>query len=303
MPTVTAPTRIIMQNILFATDFSPSAQAALCHALDLAHRYGGALYTVNVEPHMPFVEAAQPDPEQIKLLAERHMAALMGSESLKDVEHKELIEQGEVPEALSKLVRKHGIDLIVIGTGGRKGLGKLLLGSVAEEVFRNAECPVLTMGPHATRWKIDGNLLHILFATDFGSESVHGLPYAISLAEENRARLTLLHVAPEPGVALPEPEPGAMPVMDPSEVVASTEKQLRALIPAGTQLWHEPEYIVQFGRAAETIVRIAAQTADMIVLGAKRPAALTKHLGEGVAYTVACEAACPVLSVGARYHV
>jgi len=99
----------------------------------------------------------------------------MGSASLKDVEHKELIEQGEVPEVLSKLARKYGIDLIVIGTGGRKGLRKLLLGSVAEEVFRNAECPVLTMGPHATRWKIDGNLQHILFATDFGTESMHGL--------------------------------------------------------------------------------------------------------------------------------
>ena len=92
-------------------------------------------------------------------------------------------------------------------------------------------------------------------------------------------------------------------MVDPSEVVASTENQLRALIPEGTQLWHEPEYMVQFGSPAEMIVRIAAQTADMIVLGAKRPAALTKHLGEGVAYTVACEAACPVLSVGARYHV
>ena len=303
MPTVTAPTRIKLQNILFATDFSPSAQSALSHALDLARRYGAVLYTVNVLPHTPFVEAAEPDPEQTTLLANRQLTALMGSAPWKDVEHRELIEQGEVSEVLSKLVRKHGIDLIVIGTGGRKGLGKLLLGSVAEEVFRNAECPVLTMGPHATRWNIDGNLQHILFATDFGPESLHGLPYAISLAEENRARLTLVHVAPEPGVALPEPEPGTMPMVDPSEVVASTEKQLRALIPEGTQLWHEPEYIVQFGRAAETIVRIAAQTADMIVLGVKPPAALTKHLGEGVAYTVACEAACPVLSVGARYHV
>src|SRR5271157_5610792 len=143
------------------------------------------------------------------------MADLMGSESLKDVEHKELIEQGEIPEVISKLVRKHGIDLIVVGTGGRKGLGKLLLGSVAEEIFRHAACPVLTMGPHATGWEIDGNLRHILLATDFGAESVHGLPYAISLAEENRARLTLLHVAPEPGLVLPEPEPGAMPVVDP----------------------------------------------------------------------------------------
>jgi len=303
MLTVTAPTRIKLQNILLATDFSPSAKSHLSHALDLARRYGAGLYIVNVLPHMPFVEAAQPDPEQTRLLAKQEMATLIGTESFKDVEHKELIEQGEVPEVLSQLVRKYGIDLIVIGTGGRKGLGKLLLGSVAEEVFRNAECPVLTAGPHATRWEIDGNLRHILYATDFGPESVHGLPYALSLAEENRARLTLLHVAPEPGVALPEPEPGTMPVVDPSEVVASGEKKLRALIPEGTQLWHEPEYMVQFGSPAETIVRIAKQTVDMIVLGVKRPAALTKHLGAGVAYEVACEAACPVFSVGARYHV
>src|SRR5271157_4446647 len=303
MPTVTAPTRIKLQNILFATDFSPSAKSNLSHALDLARRYGAGLYIVNVLPHMPFVETSHPDPEQTKLSAKREMATLVGSESFKDVTHQELIEQGEIPEVLSKLVPKYNIDLIVIGTGGRKGLGKLLLGSVAEEVFRNAECPVLTVGPHVTRWDIDSNLRHVLFATDFGPESLHGLPYAISLAEENRARLTLLHVSPEPGMALPEPGPGTMPVVDPGEVVASTEKHLRDLIPEGTQLWHEPEYVVQFGSPAETIVRIAAQTVDMIVLGVKRPAALTKHLGEGVTYKVACEAPCPVLSVSAWYHV
>lgn len=302
MPTVTAPTRIKMHNILFATDFSELAEPALSHAVDLVRRYGAKLYTLNVLPHMPFVEAAQPDPEAVKLAANQQLTALMHSVSLKDVEHEELIEQGEVPEVISKMVRMYAIDLIVIGTGGRKGLGKVLLGSVAEEVFRNAECPVLTLGPHATRWEIDGNLRHILYATDFGPESLHALPYAISLAEENRARLTMLHVAPEPGVALPEPEPGTMPVLDPSEVVASTEKQLRDLIPEGAQLWHEPEYVVQFGPAAETIVRIAAPTVDMIVLGVKRPTALTRHLGEGVAYKIACEAPCPVLSVGARFH-
>ena len=300
MPTVTAPTRIKLQNILFATDFSPSAKSNLSHALDLARRYGAGLYIVNVLPHMPFVEATQPEPEQIKWLAKKQMAALVESESFKDVTHQELIELGEIPEVLSKLVRKYNIDLIVIGTGGRKGLGKLLLGSVAEEVFRNAECPVLTVGPHVTRWDIDSNLRHVLFATDFGPESMHALRYAISLAEENRALLTLLHVAPEPVVALPEVGPGTMPVVDPSEVVASTEKRLRDLIPEGTQLWHEPEYVVQFGSPAETIVRIAAQTVDMIVIGAKRPTALTKHLGEGVTYKVACDAPCPVLSVGAR---
>ena len=303
MPTVTAPTRIKLQNILFATDFSPSAHAVLSHALDLARHYSARLYTVNVLSHMPFVEVAQPDPEQIKLLADQQLSALMRSQSLKDVEHKELIEQGEIPEVISKLVRKHGIDLIVVGTGGREGLGKLLLGSVAEEIFRHAECPVLTVGPHATRWEIDGNLQHILFATDFGPESLQGLPYAISLAEENRARLTLLHVAPEPGIALPEPEPGTMPVLDPTEVATATENQLRALIPEGAHLWHDPAYMVQFGSPAEMIVRTAGQTVDMIVLGVKRPGVLTKHLSQGVAYKVVCEAPCPVLSVGAWYRV
>jgi len=303
MPTVTAPTRVQLQNILFATDFTPSAQLALSYALNLAHNYDAGVYSVNVLPHLPFVEAALPDPEQTRFFAEQQMAALVSSESFKGMRHKELIKQGEVAEVISKLVREYAIDLVVIGTCGRKGLGKLLLGSVAEEVFRSAECPVLTVGPHATPWPADGYLRHILFATDFGPESVHGLPYAISLAEANRARLTLLHVAPETGVALPEPEPGARPVLDPDEVAASTEKQLRDLVPYGAQLWHDPVYIVQFGPAAETIVKIAAGSADVIVLGVKRPAALTKHLGAGVAYEVACEATCPVLSVGALYDM
>jgi nucleotide-binding universal stress UspA family protein len=302
MPTVTAPTRIKLQNILFATDFTPPAQLGLSYALNLAHAYDAGVYSVNVLPHLPFVEAVQPDPEQIRLSAEQQLTALVGSESFRGVRHQEMIEQGEVAEVLSKLVQKYEIDLIVIGTGGRKGLQKLLLGSVAEEVFRNAECPVLTVGPHAARWPADGKLQHILYATDFGPESVHGLPYAISLAEENRARLILLHVAPETGVALPEPEPGTQPLLDPAEVAASTERQLRALVPYGTQLWHDPEYMVEFGPAAETIVKIAAGMADMIVLGVKRPAALTKHMGAGVAYKVACEATCPVLSVGARFR-
>jgi nucleotide-binding universal stress UspA family protein len=301
MPAVTAPARIKLQNILLATDFSSSAQSALSYALNLAHGYDAGLYSVNVIPHMPFVEAVEPDVEQIRLSAKQGMAEWSGSELFWGIKHKELIEEGEVPQVLAKLVQKFDIDLIVIGTGGRKGLEKLLLGSVAEDVFRHAECPVLTVGPHATRWEIDGHLQHIMYATDFGPESVHGLPYAISLAEENRAHLTMLHVAPEPGVQLAEPVPGALPVLDREEVEAYAEKKLRALIPEANQLWHKPEYMVQFGPAAETIVE-TAQMADMIVLGVKRPTPLTKHLGAGVAYKVACEAPCPVLSVGARYR-
>ena len=295
MPTVIAPARIKVENILFATDLEPTAQPTLFYALDLARRYNATLYTVNVLPHMPFVEAAQPDPEQMKMAAKEGLKIL--AKSFTDIKHEELVAQGEVADVLATLARQHNIDLIVIGTGGRSGLEKLLLGSVAEEVFRKAGCPVLTVGPHAAEWATAGRLQHILYATDFGPESVHALPYALSLAEENRARLTLLHVAPPPHEALPEPEPGAEAVLDPKEVVAASKKQMAAMIPEGIELWHEPEFLVQFGPPIETILK-CAKNVDLIVLGVKRPLALTKHLGAGVAYKIACEALCPVLSVG-----
>jgi len=301
MPGVTAPTRVKLQNILFATDFSLSAQAAFSHALHLARRYDAGVYSVHVLPHMPFVESAQPAVGEVRASAERDMTDLATSALFRGVRHTELIEEGEVSQVVSKLAQRYAIDLIVIGTGGRKKLEKLLLGSVAEEVFRNAECPVLTVGPHATRGEIDGNLQHILFATDFGRESLHGLPYAISLAEENRAHLTLLHVAPEPGVPLAEVHPGTLPLYDKEELIASAESRLRGLMLEKHELCHEPEYAVQFGAPADTIVKTAA-AADVIVLGVKRPTPFTKHLGAGVAYQVVCDAPCPVLSVGARHH-
>jgi len=300
MPAVITPTRIKLQNILFATDFSPSAQSALPYALTLGRSYEARMYSVNVIPHLPFVEGVEPDYEQIRQSATQRMTNWAQSGFSRDVRHKEMIEEGEIPDVLSRLVQEYDIDLIVIGTGGRRRFEKLLLGSVAEEVFRSAACPVLTVGPHAGPWK-DGCLRHIVYATDFGSESMHALPYAIAFAEANRAFLTMLHVAAEPGVVLPEPEPGSLPVLDPKEEIASTQKQLRGLIPEANSLWHQPEFLVQFGEAAEAIVK-AAQGADMIVLGVKRPTPLTKHLGAGVAYKVACEAPCPVLSVSARYH-
>ena len=301
MTEVTAPTRIAIQNIVVATDFSACADAAVEYASGLARRYSSMLYTVNVLPHTPFVESSDADPEKIKRTSEKKMADMSGSQAFQGVKHTEMIREGEVAGVLSELVRKHQIDLIVLGTEGRTGLRKFLLGSVAEEVYRTAECPVLTVGPHTTRG-VDGNLRHILFATDFGPESEHGLPYAISLAEEHGARLTLLHVAGVPGAVFAEAETGATPVIPPYEAVASGEKQLHELIAKGPPLWRAPEYLVQFGPPAETIVRITGKDVDLIVLGVKRPAALTKHLGSGVAYKVVCQAPCPVLSVGAQHH-
>lgn len=302
MSTVGVQTRISLQNILVATDFSPCSEAAIPYALGLAKRYGSKVFTLYVMPHQVFVESPQPDPVQIRRTAERKLAEIAKTEAAQGIKHEEVIREGEVPDAITNLVRKQRIDLIVMGTCGRKGVDKLLLGSVAEAVFRIAECPVLTIGPRVVRGpKLDGALRRILFATDFGPESVVALPFALSFAEESRAQLTMLHVSPEPPPQLAEPEPGGMPVVDPREVVKATESQLRKLIPEGVSLWQEPTFKALFGPPAETILKIAEQDFDMIVLGVKRPKALTKHLGAGVAYKVVTESPCPVLSVSSRY--
>ena len=297
MATVVAPTRIALDNILVATDFSGGAKSAVSHALGLAQRHGSTLHLVNVLPRMPFLESAEPDPQRERSQAQQEMANLVSG--FQNVKHAAVVEEGPVREVLADLTSTKAIDLIVLATAGRNMIGKLLLGSVAEAVSRSATCPVLTVGPRATRGVGGVKLQHILFATNFGPESAHGVAYALLLAEENEARLTLLHVVPEPGVTLPQPGGAITSGVNPYDEVRRGEKLLRELVPPNMPLTHEPEYRVQFGWPAETILRVASQDVDMIVLGAKRPAALTKYLGAGVAYRVMCAAPCPVLTLGA----
>ena len=91
------------------------------------------------------------------------------------------------------------VDLIVLGTHGRTGAEKLLLGSVAEEIFRRSPVPVLTIGPGVRSSTHNaGRFRRVLFATDLSPESLAAAPYAITLAQENQARLALLLVMRKP---------------------------------------------------------------------------------------------------------
>ena len=191
------------------------------------------------------------------------------------------------------------IDLIVLGTHGRKGFEKLLMGSVAEDVFRHAACPVLTIGPHVTHKISEGSLRHILYATDFGEETRHGLPYALSLAEEHNAKMTLLHVTPEPPPTLEDLTPGALPSKTRAELMAYNEAQLRDMMPHDANLATHPEFEVELGDARIIITETARKLdVDLIVMGVKRPMPLATHLTTGIAYRVVCDAPCPVLTVG-----
>jgi len=203
-----------------------------------------------------------------------------------------LLERGELQDVISAIILQHGIDLLVLGTHGRKGIKRLVLGSVAEQIFRFATCPVLTVGPKVARQPAQFKTLNrVLFATDFSSGSLHALPYALSLAEENEASLVLLH------------QIEFFPLdQDPRKVEANTKARLRALVPPGAELWCKPEIVVGDYFPTEGILKVAKERdVDLIVMGVHRASSskAPQHSPWAIAYEVVCNAHCPVLTVRA----
>jgi nucleotide-binding universal stress UspA family protein len=167
----THPTsHLALKNIVFATDLSPTAKKALPYAVAFARQYKAAVYVVHaLHPNVfPF---ALPDTWPMLIEAEEQVREEGKKEletALQGISHELFFNEGTVWEILSDAIRKNNADLIVLGTHGRSGIGKAVLGSVAEEVFRQATCPVLTVGPYVSLGgKLSMVLNRILYATDF----------------------------------------------------------------------------------------------------------------------------------------
>jgi nucleotide-binding universal stress UspA family protein len=288
-------TRITFNNVLVATDFSPVSDSALRVAVEIARRYGSKLWMTNV---ISPAESASVPPEywgssqqMIEEAAERQLQELGGK--LQDVPHEALLEHGGIAETIAGEVERLGVDLVVLGTHGREGFDRLMMGSVAEEVLRRVLCPVLILGPKVIAPVIgERGFKEILFATHFGPESFAAAPYAISLAQEFKTRLTLLHVMNEEDFDLPA---------DPQIVLQNRAERLRKIIPADAELEHQSQFVVGFGKAAEQILSVARErNADLIVLGAKSAnghIVAATHLLSATAHKVVSHATCPVMTV------
>jgi len=292
MKTLEVKQQIALKNILFATDFEASASRALPFAVALADRYGAKFYAAHVIPPGAYALAR---PESIELTLEELQAH--ASRALNQIidplrQHGQgcgtLLGCGDVTDVLVEFVRNHGVDLVVVGTSSRGGLGKVLLGSTAEEIIRVAPCPVLTVGPHVTAEASVG-VRSIVCATDFSLGSLRAAEFAVSLAHEYHADLTLVHVVE--GVSGESLGLALQP----------TEERLRAMIPSEPQLPYEPEVVVEIGPVAERILGAASELlADIIVMGVRGAGAFAQtasHFGS-IAHIVVSLATCPVLTVG-----
>ncbi len=287
MPSVEATPRIAIKNILFPTDFSERSAAALPYAAVIARRYGAKVYLAHVvaEPLVP--TPAIPAPR--RMMAQQEMAILDRSDLLNGIPYEAVVEQGEVWEVLADLIRQREIDLIVLGTHGREGLTHILSESVAEDIVRDAMCPVLAVGPEVpARAQCLAGMTHILFATDLRPASPAPWRYALSFAEEDRSRLTMIHAV----------DPHAAPMSE--EQRESAFCQLQQALRADTDLLPGPEFVLRVGPPADVILNFAAErNSDLVVMGAHEPppGAPAGTFAWPVLYRVLCQAHCPLLIV------
>lgn len=292
MKTLEMKRHVAFKNILFATDLDVSANRALPFAVALGDRYGAKLYVAHVIPPEVYAFA---DPESVdRILKEaRDRASCALEQLISPLRHRAqscetLLGDGDVVEVLTGFIRSHGADLVVVGTNSRAGLGKMLLGSVAEEIIRVAPCSVLTIGPHVMAGK-SAEVRNIVWATDFSRGSLRSAEFAVSLAYEYQAHLTLVQVV------------GGLLTRSSNLAIQLTAKRLREMIPSEPPLLYEPQVLVEIGSAADRILHVATDlAADIIVMGRRGAGAFARtasHFGS-IAHKVVSLAVCPVLTVG-----
>jgi nucleotide-binding universal stress UspA family protein len=284
-----------LKSVLVATDFSDTSQKALRHALAIAHHYGAKIYLAHVVSSLGFTiagaDALNAATEAAKRDANHLEARLVESGALAGLHYEFLVGQGAVWEVLNRVIRQEQVDLIVNGTHGRRGLRKVLLGSVAEQIFRYADCMVFTVGPGSYQESRVDDLppnRTFLFLTDFTEASLHALPYAVSYANQFGAKLVLLHVLPT--------------APNPKSLRYTAALQGLKEVTRNNPLRVTPEFIVEFcpaGPISEKILETAENLkADLIIMGLRRSAHVeaTSHVPWATAYEVVCGAGCPIVT-------
>jgi nucleotide-binding universal stress UspA family protein len=291
---VRADQKISLARIMVLTDFSGASDLALQYAIALARRYESKIFLTHIISPASYQLAepglAEYTYQHMRQAAEQGLGDILVSGKLRDVEHTTLFMEGNIGPTVERLIHEYDIDLVVTGTHGRGEVKKMFLGSVAEEIFRQAGCAVLTVGPHVkNEAPHEVDLKNILFATDFGPGATRAAEYAFSLAQEHEARVTALHVVPDAAALTEQAE---------KRVRQASIDRMKEFVSPECDDWCKTEFRVSFGDPAEEILRQARDTnAELIVMGAKARKSLAGHVPLTVAYNVAAKAACPVLTI------
>lgn len=290
-------------RILCPVDFSEFSRHALDHAAAMAGWYDAQLTVLYVFPNRPMMDVPPPtlaEEDRARLMTQlRGFAAHLGTRVRPDYL---VFEAPSIVTGILGQATALGADLLVLGSHGRSGFSRALLGSVTEKVIRHAPCPTLVVPSRAPDRPPEGPVRFgkILCPIDFSEASIYALEHGIALAEGADAELTLLHVVEVP------PELNEFPLstnvdIEALRAVAEAKllRRLRELIPEQATTYCTVEAAVQEGAAYHEILRVAAERhVDLIVMGVHGRGAIDLMVFGSNAARVVRRATCPVLIVG-----
>ena len=279
------------RRILLATDLVDLG-FTLPVAIQQASAYKAELRIVHVLPAPktslvgPVLgDSCEPDGAQViaKAKLERAVATASGA-ALRCSSH---VIQGDVVTKIMKIVVDWKADRLVTGSQGKEKSHIPILGSIAESIFHRVEIPVLAIAPHvASKKKILKDRMRIVFATPLDQASRRMAEFALNVAENHDADISLLHVSPE----IAQEHPSA------ARVTKYATSMLQDLLNVRPIHRCRPVCEVVYGQPAEAILEYSQQhSADMIILGASVHSAFDSRLIPGTAYRVLCGSPCPVL--------
>ena len=291
------PHRVAFKQILCPTDFSEFSERAFGLAKEIARWSGAHLTALHAMPPLPpFLQAggmmdapALPMPEgllrEVRSEAARELQRFVGHPPPLDPPVSTLLLEGtDAWRQIEAVADALPADLIVMGTHGRSGWNRLVLGSTTEKLIRRALCPVLTVGEHVSN-PVAPHFHRILCAADLTAASRQTIDLAFAFAEENQAHLTLLHVV-EGGLGAKRVRTG---------ILDSALEQLHREA-AAPHAFCNVATRVETGNAWTEILRVAAEArADLIVLGAHVNDAFGRFFLGSTANQVVRHAPCPVL--------
>jgi nucleotide-binding universal stress UspA family protein len=290
-----------IERILCPVDFSECSARAYDYAHSLARHYGAKLFVQHVAVPLDALYAGymnhmdhgliQQVFDQQEANAEENFREL--ARNVADgVEQDFAFERGSPAADLILLfAASHEIDLIVMGTHGRRGLDRLMMGSVVERVLRKARSPVLAVRTsHAAAPKggeHDVELRRILFCTDFSEDSPRALEYALSFAMQYGSELSVLHVLE-----------GTRNEREIEQQKQNALASLQQTLPEEAAQWASISTLVRVGRAYEEIITYAAEMkTDLIVMGVRGRNLVDLALFGSTTHRVVQLSPCPVLVV------
>jgi len=298
-----------IKSIVCPVDFSDFSARAYHHALSLAEHYRAKLvaqHTIELA-HYPYADYAasagdyegftramrEGGKEQLREFVKKHAQG--------EIQPELVVSQGAAPDCILSFAKERKMDLIVMGTHGRRGLDRLMLGTTTDRVMRRSSCPVLAVSktppeflpPNSTLDATAREQQHhvhrlnrIVYCTDFSENSERALNYAISATREYDAELTMLHVLERADAAGKE------------EIVAAAARQLDKLIPPEERNRLKIKTEVRVGKSYEQIIQHAEdERIELVVMAVRGRGALNLAVFGSTTYRVMQLGPCPVLAV------